>query len=106
MLTLTDIRRDLREIRYYYARKDLFDESLRSVSANTIVEKARKYNEAVKTAKPILYDLYVSLYVKNCTQEGLAVELGYTPEYIQILHKQLLLFLQTHISDGGIQYEK
>lgn len=99
MLTLNKIREDLKEIRYYYSRKALFDENSRCVAPNAILNKARKYNEAVKTAKPILYDVYICLYVKNYTQEGLSVELGYTPEYIQMLHKQLLLFLQNKIAE-------
>ena len=99
MLSLKIIRDDLKEIRYYYSRKSLFDEALRSVSSNSILDKARKYNEAVATATPKLYDLYVCLYIKNFTQEGLSIELNYTPEYIQMLNKQLLLFLQNNLSD-------
>lgn len=68
MLTLNKIREDLKEIRYYYSRKALFDENSRCVAPNAILNKARKYNEAVKTAKPILYDVYICLYVKNYTQ--------------------------------------
>ena len=98
MLPLDKLRSDLKEIRYYYSRKALFDESAQCIAPNAVLEKVRKYNEAVRTAKPILYDLYISLYVKGYTQEGLSVELSYTPEYIQMLHKQLLLFLQTKLT--------
>ncbi|MBQ8308254.1 MAG: hypothetical protein IJX96_00295 [Clostridia bacterium] len=61
MVSLNKIRDDLKEVRYYYARKDLFDETFQSISTNVILE------------------------------------LDYTPEYIQMLHKKLLLFLQTKI---------
>ena len=98
MLPLDKLRSDLKEIRYYYSRKALFDERAQCIAPNAVLEKVRKYNEAVRTAKPILYDLYISLYVKGYTQEGLSVELSYTPEYIQMLHKQLLLFLQTKLT--------
>ncbi len=98
MLQLDKLRSDLKEIRYYYSRKALFDESSQCVAPNAVLEKVRKYNAAVRTAKPILYDLYISLYVKGYTQEGLSVELSYTPEYIQMLHKQLLLFLQAKLT--------
>lgn len=97
MLTLAKIREDLKEIRYYYSRKDVFDEAFRHVAPNSVLEKVRKYNEAVNAAPPRYYDLYFSLYVKNYTQEGLAIELNYTPEYIQMQHKKLLLFLQSKV---------
>lgn len=98
MLMLKQIREDLREIRYYYSRKALFDEALKLITANAVLEKARRYSEAVKTAPPWLFDLYISLYIKNYTQEGLSIELNFTPEYIQMQHKKLLLFLQSKIN--------
>ena len=39
------------------------------------------------------------LYVKGYTQEGTAAELNYTPVYIQMLNKKLLLFLQKNITE-------
>lgn len=98
MVGLDKIREDLREVRYYYTRKELFDETFKSISVNVILEKVYRYNDAMRTAPVRLYDLYVCLYTKNYTQAGLAVELNYTTEYIQMQHKKLLLFLQTKIS--------
>lgn len=97
MVSLNKIRDDLKEVRYYYARKELFDETFKSISANTILEKVYRYNDAIRTAPLRLYDLYVCLYTKNYTQAALAIELDYTTEYIQMLHKKLLLFLQSKI---------
>lgn len=97
-MTLEQIREDLKDVRYYYTRKNIFDEAGRTVGVNSIVGKVIKYNEAIKAASPKLYDLYVCLYVKNYTQEGLSIELNYTPEYIQMLNKKLLLFLQKVIT--------
>lgn len=101
MLTLNKIREDLKEIRYYYSRKAMFDECKNKVIGNSITEKARRYNEAVRTAPPRLYDMYMMLYVKGFTQEGLSVELNYTPVYIQMLNKKLLLFLQSKLANEG-----
>lgn len=98
MVSLKKIREDLKDVRYYYARKEVLDEAFKTISTNQIVEKVMRYNDAVRTASPKLYDLYVCLYTKNYTQEGLADELHYTPEYVQMLNKQLLLFLQTRIA--------
>ena len=97
MLSLKTIREDLKEIRYYYTRKEIFDEALKEVGANLVLEKAKKYNEVMKTASPQAYDIYFNLYVKGYTQEALADMLNYTPEYIRIWNKRLLLFLQENI---------
>lgn len=94
IMTVEKIREDLKEIRYYYSRKELFDEGTRCVAPNSILEKVRRYNDAVKTAPPKLYDLYISLYVKNNTQEGLAYDMHYTSVYIYLLNKKLLQFLK------------
>lgn len=96
-MTLTQIREDLKDIRYYYSRKDIFEEAFKCTGTNSIVDKAKIYNEAIQTASPKLYELYVSLYIKNNTQESLSEELCYTPEYVQMLNKQLLKFLQTKL---------
>lgn len=99
MLTLATIRNDLKDIRYYYARKKMFDEAFECTGVNEIVSKVKKYNDAVISASPKLYDLYVSLYIKNHTQESLSDELCYTAEYIQMLNKKLLKFLQNKLSN-------
>ena len=98
-MKLETIRADLKEIRYYYTRKDIFDEATKIVGGNNILEKVERYNRVVCHAPPLLYDLYVGLYIKGNTQEALSVELGYTPEYVQMLHKKLLLFLQNKIDE-------
>jgi hypothetical protein len=100
MLTLANIREDLKEIRYYYSRKELFDSAFKQVASNAVLEKVRKYNAAVNIAPPRLYDLYISLYIKNFTQESLAADLGYTTEYIQTRNKKLLLFLQSNLTEN------
>ena len=71
MLAIEKIREDLVEVRYYYTRKKVLDEAMESVGTNTILGKVKKYNEAMRTAPPLLYDLYVCLYTRNFTQEGL-----------------------------------
>lgn len=53
----------------------------------------------MQTAPIKLYDLYAGLYIKGYTQEAYSIVVNYTPEYIQMLHKQLLQFLQSHIEE-------
>lgn len=100
-MNLDEIRNDLKDVRYYYTRKKAFDEAGREVGACKVVEKVRRYNEMVRGASPQLYDVYNGLYIRNLTQEGFSIELCYTPEYVQMLNKRLLLFLQKEISKGG-----
>ncbi|MCM1295584.1 MAG: hypothetical protein NC311_08575 [Muribaculaceae bacterium] len=96
MITLNEIREDLKDIRYYYLRKPMFEEALKFTGRmNEIKGKVDMYNEIMLKAQPRMYDLYYSLYIRNHTQESLSEELGYTPEYIQKLNKRLLKYLQT-----------
>lgn len=98
-MTLATIREDLKDIRYYYMRKDVFDKGFSTTGENIIIQKVHKYNNAIKQASPKLYDLYVSLYIECHTQESLSDKLGFTPEYIQMLNKKLLKFLQSSFID-------
>ncbi len=100
-MSLDEIRNDLKDVRYYYIRKKAFDEAGREVGTCKVVEKVRRYNEMICGASPQLYDVYNGLYIRNLTQEGFSVELCYTPEYVQMMNKRLLLFLQKEISKGG-----
>ena len=93
MLTLAKIREDLKEIRYYYSRKKILDK-IAGESSNAILDKVRFYNEAVRTAPVQLFDIYVSLFLNNSTQEALADDIGYSREHITALNKKLLLFLK------------
>lgn len=99
MLTIKQIKSDLADVRYYYHRKHVLDEAIGTVGINTILDKVERYHAAVRLAPPQLYDLYVCLYTKNYTQNSLAVEWNYTPQYIQKLNKKLLLFLQAQIKE-------
>ena len=57
MLPLEQLREDLKEIRYYYARKDVFDSAVKTLGINEMLAKADKYNQAARTAPPTLLDL-------------------------------------------------
>lgn len=92
-MELSVIKEDLKDIRYYYSRKELFEKaSTYSVGKNNILDKIEKYNDVICSAPPRLYDLYISLYLQNHTQESLSEKLGYTFEYISRLNTQLVNF--------------
>ena len=99
-ITVQKVRDDLKEVRYYYARKELFDEAFAKIGKNKVLSKVEKYNQAVASAPPVLYDIYINLYVRNYTQEALSIEMNYTPEYIQMLNKRLVLFLVEKLKEG------
>ena len=50
MKSLSQIREDLKDIRYYYSKQKMFDGLAKSVVQNEVVEKATKYNEAMRKA--------------------------------------------------------
>ena len=97
MKTLAEVREDLKDIRYYYTRKSDFDKAFMETGENLIILKVKCYNQAIRNAPPKLYDLYFSLYIDCHTQESLSDKLGFTPEYIQMLNKKLIKFLQINI---------
>ena len=95
-MELKKIREDLKDIRYYYTRRAMFDKASASVGENTIMKKIEKYNNLVCLAPPRLYDIYVSLYLDNNTQETLSDKLGYSIEYISKLNSQLIKFFKNN----------
>ena len=100
MKTYKEIRNDLREIKYYFARKNAMDASFEDIGENRVIQLIEKYNEIVKKAPSKLYDLYVSLYIKSHTQSTLADSLGYTGNYIYQLNRRLLVFIYNEINKG------
>ena len=76
----------------------MFEKAIKSVGESHVYEKVDRYNQIVRKAPARLYDLYVCLYVENHTQESLSEHLGYTPEYIQMLNKELLKYLLAQMS--------
>ena len=103
MITIANIRKDLKDIRYYFSRKELFEKASQNVGVNAILEKVKIYNEAICLAPPKLYDLYVSLYLSNQTQESLSEILGYTNEHMSRLNNQLLRFFLKKLTEKEVQ---
>lgn len=100
MLSVETIRNDLKEIKYYYARKDMFEKATLSVGKNQILEKVEIYNKAICSASPRLYDLYVSIYLNNNLQESLSSQLGYSTEHISRENAKLIKFFQKNLEKG------
>lgn len=101
MKELNKIKADLRDIRFYYANRELLDESFGDIGTNRIMETVKMYNAAVCLISPRLYEVYVCLYIKGKTQAAYAREHGYTSEYVQSIHVMLLKALQQELSKKG-----
>ena len=96
MISSERIRRDLKDIRYYYARKAILDSVKGDVGINKVRNMVDRYNQIILNAPLYLFDLYVCLYIKGYTQDKMAVELNVSSQYVQSQNKKLIAFLQTH----------
>jgi len=99
MINTEQIKRELKEVRYYFLRKDNMDELFRQIGQTGLWKLAQKYNNTIRSAPARLYDLYGCLYVQNKTQEAVSQELGYSPEYIRKFVKELFVFFQKKLSE-------
>lgn len=93
-MTTEQIRRELQDIRYYYSHKAMFDRASDCVAKSTAVGLAEKYNAAIGSVPPRLYDLYISLYIWNNTQALLAEKWGYSEGHVRNLNRQLYAFFR------------
>lgn len=106
MLSEKTIRKDLKDIRYYYSRKDIFEKASICLGENAILEKIENYRKAVRSAPPKLYDLYALLYLENNTQNSASEKLSYTIEHISRVNSQLIKFLQKNLENKeDVKYE-
>jgi hypothetical protein len=96
MISPEKVRRDLKDIRYYYARKTILDSVKGDVGINKVRSMVDRYNKIILNAPLYLFDLYVCLYVKGYTQDKMAVELNVSSQYVHSQNKKLVEFLQSH----------
>ena len=96
MISPEKVRRDLKDIRYYYARKPILDSVKGDVGINKVRSMVDRYNQIILNAPLYLFDLYVCLYVKGYTQDKMAVELNVSSQYVHSQNKKLVEFLQSH----------
>lgn len=99
MITLEQIRDDLRDIRYYYTHKAVFEDNVSCVGANIVKQKVERYNSLIVIASPKLYDLYVGLYVTGYTHGAYALKFGYAMTYIHKINGELMKFFQKNLKE-------
>ena len=51
------IREELKEIRYYFSHKEMFEKASSVIGANIVSTKIKKYNDAIRFAPPRLYEI-------------------------------------------------
>ena len=91
------IKEDLSEIKYYHSRKHKLDSYMAENLPSSVVELNKLYAECIRNAPIRLYHVFVGLYIKGWTQEGVADEMNYTVNYVQNLNSKLIQFLRENI---------
>ena len=59
MITQEEIKNELKDIRFYYSKKTMFDAAFKETKGNSITDLVDKYNEAMKNAPTKRYGMYV-----------------------------------------------
>jgi len=98
-MTLDEIRKELKEVRYYYANRERLCKLFKEFEYNSVYEKAKKYEYAIKTAPIMLYDLFFETILFGKTQDAVSKEWHYTIEHVNRLNKKMLIHLQNNITD-------
>ena len=81
MMTRQEIQADLREIRYYYSMKEMFDKSADTVKPLAIIEKVNRYNKAMENAPAANAASSTAFFSTSVTPLGTQTEiLGFLPK--------------------------
>lgn len=97
-MTVKEIKAELIEVRYYYLHKAAFDGTVKLIGNNSVMNKVDKYNKIMQSAPARFYDLYIGLYVNGYTQEAYTEEMGYCPQHICELNKNLITYIQKQLN--------
>lgn len=106
MINANQIREDLRDIKYYYTHKNVFEEAKAELGESKIMKTVRKYNDIIISAPAKFYDLYFSLYMCGHTQESLSEKLCYTREYIRLINKEFIEYLIKKLNENETKEAK
>ena len=98
MITVDEVRNELKEIRYYYSHKDSIDNASKIIGENILMKRVKLYAEVIMSAPAKLYELFYSLYVFGHTQQSLADQMCYTREYVRLANCDLIKFLTNELN--------
>lgn len=99
-MSMETVKRDLEEIKFYYANQTDFDLAARSIGESAVLVKIKRYTEAIVKAPAMLYGIYVALYVNGMTQFDYATDYKRSTDYVGKLHAQLCQYLSEYF--GGV----
>lgn len=105
IMTLNEIRQQLKTIRLYYMHKAKFDAAF-EILPHKVADLVNEYAAMIAEAPLDLYMIYCKLYVDGLTQEATAEELKYCPEYIRQKNRRLLLFFQKNLNEREVGWLK
>lgn len=97
-MTIEKIRKDLKNIRTYYADREVLDAAFR-ILPHRVKGLVDFYAKMISEVPLELYKVYYELYVRGLTQEAAAEELNYCTEYVRMKNKELLMYFQSKMED-------
>ena len=100
MKTIAGVRKELGEIRHYYANQNDFELITRSIGKLSSLKMVEAYNNFIKDAPIKLVDLYVCLYMNNNSQETVSVDWGCSVGHIKVLNKKLYEYFVDKFNKG------
>ena len=94
MKDIETIKKELKQVKYYYAMHDLFAnrKGTRLIPPEHVVNMVNDYGRRIFGAPIRLRMAYDNLYRLCKRQKDYAQECGVTDKYIQILHKRIIVF--------------
>jgi hypothetical protein len=99
MVNFDDVKKELEYIRYYNARKEMFDKTFEKIGRNKLLDEIQeKYNTIMQNAPLKLQELYNCLYFDCCTHDGAAEKLMYSVNYIYKSNKQMIEFICDYLN--------
>ena len=101
MKTIEKVREDLRDIRHYYSKIEEFEKISKVIGSPLSLTMVESYNKKILNAPIRLYDLYVSLYLRNNSLMVVAEDWGYSVGYVKVLNKQLYDFFVEEFQKEG-----
>ena len=97
-MTITELKEELQEVKYYYRHKAIFDKAQSTLPRNKTLEKVARYNDLVQDAPAQLFGLYVAIYTENNTQLAVALDWGLSEGYVKNLNRKLCEYLLEKIN--------
>lgn len=101
-MTVAQVKKELKEVRYYYKMKHVFDRNSKEIYPRNIMWLIKKYVTAMEEITDTkMYIIFTELYVNDTTQTDLADAWGVTRDYIKQMNKELTDFFVNYFDKKG-----